>query len=333
MKVLAKAAALAGLLLALAGPARAGSAAELSELIAASGRSPDLDAVKAALKKVRVNKFDSSGMTALLAAAENGRTEIAAFLLDKGANINERRKPEKSDGKDGRTPLMLAIQFEHRPMVELLLERKARLDVISDNGDTALHWAAFKGSREIVELLLKRGAPPHAQSKAGGSALATGAAKGHLEIVKLIAAKVPPAALRRPDMDGFSALHSAALEGHLAVVEFLVEQGLPVEGAPWKDKWTPLMAACRGGNPEVVGFLVERGANINAVSTNGWTPLQAAVANDKLDVVRFLIAHKVDIHYVDAEGWNAVLLAGQKGHKAVLKELLLGGGRALRTSL
>lgn len=48
----------------------------------------------------------------------------------------------------GWTPLHLATYFGHRDVVECLLSRNADVNAINENGDTALHKAAFIG-REV----------------------------------------------------------------------------------------------------------------------------------------------------------------------------------------
>ena len=44
-------------------------------------------------------------------------------------------------------------------MVELLIEKGANINMVSEDGPTLLHYAAaFSDKREVVELLIKEGA-------------------------------------------------------------------------------------------------------------------------------------------------------------------------------
>lgn len=81
---------------------------------------------------------------------ESGST-VLQFLL-KRADID----PNLA-GRDGRTPLLLAIAKGAQGAVQLLLER-TDLDpnLVDKDGRTPLEWAAAEGNQTAVELLLGR---------------------------------------------------------------------------------------------------------------------------------------------------------------------------------
>jgi serine/threonine-protein phosphatase 6 regulatory ankyrin repeat subunit B len=82
-------------------------------------------------------------------ASSYGHQEIVELLLNRGAKMNQA-------GSNGHTPLMWAIH--HEEIVELLLNRGAKIDQADSDGHTPLVWAGIYGHQEIVKLLLKRGA-------------------------------------------------------------------------------------------------------------------------------------------------------------------------------
>ena len=61
-------------------------------------------------------------MTALHIAARDGKENMVTTLLTRCAAL-----PDEDD-RDGRTPMMLATENGHEPIVDMLLERGAKTD-------------------------------------------------------------------------------------------------------------------------------------------------------------------------------------------------------------
>ena len=70
-------------------------------------------------------------------------------------------------------------------------------------------------------------------------------------------------------------IHEAAKSGDLDQVQFLIVQGVDVNGKAIRDE-TPLIIASLAGNGEIVNYLLQRGANIYARTASGMTALHAA---------------------------------------------------------
>ena len=61
--------------------------------------------------------------------------------------------------KGSTTPLCRAVYNDFQPMVMILLDRGANIDLASTtSGRTPLMWAAFRGNIAILELLMEKGA-------------------------------------------------------------------------------------------------------------------------------------------------------------------------------
>ncbi len=107
-------------------------------------------AAEALLRQPRldIDAPNAVGETALMMAALKGHTDWARRLMERGAKVD----------KDGWTPLHYAASGPERAMVELLLDKGARIDARSPNGSTPLMMAARYGSEDSVKLLLARGA-------------------------------------------------------------------------------------------------------------------------------------------------------------------------------
>lgn len=98
------------------------------------------------------DKDEVLGQTVLHIACRNGRVEVAAYLLQLGADVNSRTEA-------GATPLMLAAQEGHDSCAALLVEARADVDARSEvHHASALHLACRGGHTECARLLAHGGA-------------------------------------------------------------------------------------------------------------------------------------------------------------------------------
>jgi ankyrin repeat protein len=114
-----------------------------------------------------INQTTDDGSTALLLAA-SGKPWSVPLLLKHGASV------EMADDL-GRTPFIVASQNAWGPhmlsLLELLLEHKANLNAVDNEGANALHQAAFADQPEACLLLISHGLDPAATDNLGWSAL------------------------------------------------------------------------------------------------------------------------------------------------------------------
>lgn len=107
---------------------------------------------------VHVEAESSDRKTALTIAIKEGFFDIAALLIERGADVNV---PAPSDGH---TPLMCAVREGSLRIAEMLLQRGARLEEKCGRGRTALMFAALYDRAIIVEKLIESGADIHTRS-------------------------------------------------------------------------------------------------------------------------------------------------------------------------
>lgn len=121
-----------------------------------------------------LDERNDEGSTALHLAAREGHGAVAALLLGRGADPNPK-------GRDGTTPLMWACGRCHVGVVTHFLKHVGRkeLDGRSEDGSTALHWAARGGQEEVVRLLLLSGATSTVRNNAFKTPLALAREKDH----------------------------------------------------------------------------------------------------------------------------------------------------------
>lgn len=100
---------------------------------------------------IDIDDGEEANLTPLMTAAGKGKLEIAKFLLDSGANVNNRCI------YNGMTALDTAAYAGHPEMVKLLVERGAVINWEKFDY-TPLIIATEEGHEEIVEFLLESGA-------------------------------------------------------------------------------------------------------------------------------------------------------------------------------
>jgi ankyrin repeat protein len=110
--------------------------------------------------------FDRAGRSPLFYAASEGRADdVAAYLQDHGDEVNF------VDG-EGSTPLHFAAQHQHADVAAVLIEAGADLDARNRFGNTPLWGALFNvrdGDGDVVRALLAAGADPDAENNYGAS--------------------------------------------------------------------------------------------------------------------------------------------------------------------
>jgi uncharacterized protein len=107
--------------------------------------------------------YTDEGWTALHLA---DTTEIAAMLLDAGADINARNR-HKFAGP-GNSPLSAAVYQDRRDVVRLLIDRGADVNQGDNAGFTPLHLAVALGRIEAARILLESGADPNVRTNTTG---------------------------------------------------------------------------------------------------------------------------------------------------------------------
>jgi ankyrin repeat protein len=125
---------------------------------------------------------NSAGRFPLLFAAEHGRADAAALLIEKGADVN-------SADLKGNFPLLFAAGSGNAGLVTLLLDKGAYMKMASPDGQTPLMRAAQEGRSDAVKVLLERGAIVNARAMDGSTALTAAARTGSADMVKLLLEK------------------------------------------------------------------------------------------------------------------------------------------------
>jgi ankyrin repeat protein len=205
-----------------------------------------------------INATGGDGKDALSLAIFNGGYDVASFLIDNHANVNQHDAQRF-------TPLFWAVDHRNMetapnfpwvvttdplPLIKKLLDAGADVNFVVNNTPrarmrdgtprivfaTALMRAAFSGDIELVKLLLSYGADPNIISKdhettlmaAAGTGFIPGYSKGRspterLEVVKLLIDLGQD--VNAADDYGITALMVAANIGDVPIIQYLIDKG------------------------------------------------------------------------------------------------------------
>ena len=266
----------------------------------------------------RAKWLPPGGMTPLLFAAREGCVECIGVLIDRGADVN-------MTTPDGISPVVSALINGHFDVAAALVEAGANPALVDYTGRSALYAAADfntmpKSNRpapqvigyehtalDVMRMLLERGADPNVQlerqapyraklDRGNDTVLGTGttplmrAAKaGDIPAMRLLLdyGADPTLATNR----GVDALMLAAGVGTaeqdttgrykteaqaIEAIDILLGLGLDINGADSRGR-TPVHGAAMQGYDEVIAALAERGANLDAADSNGFTALDTAL--------------------------------------------------------
>ncbi|MBN2497755.1 MAG: ankyrin repeat domain-containing protein [Deltaproteobacteria bacterium] len=243
-------------------------------------RAGDLDALRSLIVAGCDPERGAGSWTALHQAMVEPDEKIVRLLLDAGADANA------TDGSH-ETPLHWAALGGQGRIVDLLLERGARVDVKADRTLwTPLHSLACARDRAGIALaLVKAGADPNARDRWGRTPLHWFAVDGHCETVEvLIDAGADPDA---QDEDGMTPLHRVAMQGH-GCTSTLLRKGADVHRCSPRTGWTALHCSAYGKGHRVAYLLLMAGADPLARDHENRTPAGLAAYTSNRDLQRFL---------------------------------------------
>ncbi len=178
-------------------------------------------------------------------AIRNDDARTVQNLLQRGFDPNT-RDPKNLHG------LFLALR-EPSPKVAQLLVNTSKIDLnpITDDGETPLMMAVFKGQVELAVLMIDKGAD-----------------------------------VNKP---GWTPLHYAATAGNVQLMAILLENYAYID-AESPNKTTPLMMAAHYGTPGAVKLLLEEGADVSLKNDLGLSAIEFAHQAKKQDSVDIIAA-------------------------------------------
>ena len=243
-------------------------------------------------------------------SAKKGYASLLKTSYILGANINAK-------DNDGYTPLHLASYAGHLPIVELLVNNGAKVNIKNGKGERPYTWAA---TQEIKTFLASHGA--FTLTIGGVTPFHEASAKGHLSDVTRFVQEGND--INDKDNYGDTPLHYASRYGHLSIVQYLISKGANIN-AKNNINNTLLRNASMYGHLPIVQYLISNGADINDKNKYGSTLLHIASQNGHLPIVEYLISKGADKDAKTEDGYTPLNDASSVGHLPIVQYLISNG--------
>ena len=284
-------------------------------------KNADLVAVQQLINhNANIELKNANGETALHIAACYGQEQIAKLLVEYygDVHVNETKT-------DGWSPLMIAAKNGHLDVAGLLMRRKARVDLKNQDGETALHIAAFYGQMQLAQLLLDHYGNVYIDEMRldGWTPLMIAVKNGDLDVAQLLINHNADIDMR--NQTGETALHVAASYSQRQLTELLIEcYGDDHTNDMRTDGWTPLMIAAHIGDMGVAQLLINHNADIYIRNHTGETALHVAACCGQVHLIELMVRHYGDVHVnkTRTDDWTPLMIAAKNGDISVAQLLI-----------
>lgn len=160
-----------------------------------------------------LNKPDKNMRSVLWHSANLGQQKvISALLKNKSIDLNQK-------DINGYTPLARAVLKGHVNIVRQLINRDARLDILTKENNSLLMLAVLPGKAKLTKLLLDKGIDPNIKNNAGDSALMLAAAAGNNDMIEILIKSGADIQIR--NQDDLNAYQIASNAGHKTTAELI----------------------------------------------------------------------------------------------------------------
>lgn len=245
--------------------------------------------------------------------------------------------------RNGQTALMVAVLSGCIDTVRLILDHEPDLEVMSDQGETALMCSLPPLDSDTVEeyncdilaLLLNRGADPNARhGLVWTTCLHQSCVVGLVEPTRLLLHY--GARIDTPDIHGVTPLQCGYKSGNVTLVQKLLDAGADPE-VWWRGGITSLDQCIHDGALSMFRVFLER-ANVNAISRSGLAAIHVAcIEPNRLTFLDLLLKRPgVDVNVPVKTFWgttrrfegdplSAISMAAHRGDFSAVELLLQAG--------
>ena len=225
--------------------------------------------------------------------------------------IDKRKLPLDMTDNDGWTALHISAQKGSYELVRYFADMGTDIHLTTNDGLNCLHIAALHGHLNLCKILInKHKFDVNVAGKGGRTALHYSAQSGKYELVTYFADMGTDIQLKTDD--GRNCLHIAAREGHFNLCKMLIDKHEFDVHMTSNDGWTALHWSVKSGNYELVTYFTDMGTDIHLKTNKGFNCLHIAAYKGHLNLCKMLIDnHKFDVDMTDNDGWSALHWSAQ----------------------
>ncbi|CAN9513308.1 unnamed protein product [Ophioblennius macclurei] len=221
-----------------------------------------------------------------------------------------------------RTALHYAVAGKNKEAVQLLLQRRVKVDQKDKHGITPIHLAAWFGSLDILKLLVQAGAEQKVENEDGLNIMHCAAMNNHTDIVEYIISDLQMKELDKEDQSGNRAFAQAAKNGCVEMLEMLIDPYDMATMKPDKRGDTPLHLAARNGHLDAVQLLLQSFDTRDEVNMEGETALYQAADHSHEECVRVLLEAGCNPDILTAEKCSALHAVSGRGQTSLVQLLV-----------
>lgn len=247
---------------------------------------------------------------------------IKYLLSKKGNDVNKKTH-------DGRTYVFWAAYKNNLEMMQYLINKGAKMNVIDSHGYSVLNFAAVTGqlNPKLYDLCIANGSNPVTETNHDGAnaLLLVAPFLQNETLIDYFTSK--GISINSTDANGNGLFNYATKNGNIELLKTLVNKGVETNVIT-KNGGNAMIFASQGtrrhtNSLEVFKYLESIGVTPNITTNSGTTPLHALAYKCKdLKVFDYFISKGVAINQADKEGNTALLNAAYNNDLAVIKHLI-----------
>ncbi|XP_025085100.1 uncharacterized protein LOC112558713 [Pomacea canaliculata] len=261
-----------------------------------------------------IKQKDLQGNTPLHLAVQHKNWAVAKDLVKCGADVND----VDAEGFTVLHRLGQIHNYDHSSLslIELLLEKGARSDIVSNGGETVWKIVVQNENWRMMECLLASRRlvfKEHEDKYLLHNLVCSHQGDNHVELCDLIQKRLP---VNAKDRDGNSLLHLAAGAGNWKLVKGLILKGARenmVDSKGLSILHRFVIGADRGmySYNDTLDMIMDSGVSVNALDPRGNTALQIAAKRRLMGIVDRLIDSTENTNTKDDEGFTLLMRVSQ----------------------